>query len=67
MKSITSINLVKREINNNNRCYCLTHGRTRTNNHTSKICNNKKEGHQDNASLNDRKNGNNKYYSVANA
>ena len=37
--------------NNNHKIYCWIHSRTRNNNHTSSVYNNKKTGHQDDATL----------------
>ncbi len=39
--------------------YCWTHGKTCNRNHTSSSCRTKREGHQDNATLEDRMNGSN--------
>ena len=50
-----------RKRNNNNKSYCWTHGRTRNNNHISYACNNKKTGHQDDATLSTRKGSSDKY------
>lgn len=51
----------KRKKNNNSQFYCWTHGRTRNKNHISSSCNNKKEGHQDDATLDNKKGGCHKY------
>ena len=50
-----------RKRNYNNESYCWTHGRTRNNNHKSRSCSNKKDGHQSDATLHNRKNGLNKW------
>ena len=50
-----------RKRNANNENYCWTHGRTRNNNHKSCSCSNKKEGHQSDATISNRKNGSNKW------
>ena len=51
----------KRKKNNNSKFYCWTHGRTRNKNHISCSWNNKKEGHQDDATLDNKKGGSHKY------
>ena len=51
----------ERKKNNNSKFYCWTHGRTRNKNHTSGTCINKKEGHKEDATLDNRKGGSNKY------
>ena len=51
----------KRKKNNNSKFYCWTHGRTRDKNRISCSCNNKKEGHQDDATLDNKKGGIYKY------
>ena len=51
----------KRKKNNNSKFYCWTHGRTRNKNHTSDTCINKQEGHKEDATLDNRKGGSNKY------
>jgi DNA-binding protein H-NS len=43
----------------NSEHYCWSHGRTRNPNHVSSNCRNKKEGHQDDATLHNRKGGSN--------
>ena len=48
-------NVSSRKRNNNNKSYCWSHGRTRNNNHLSSTCINKKPGHQDDATLSNRK------------
>ena len=50
-----------RKGNNNNKSYCWTHGRTRNNNHLSSTCINKKAGHQDDATLSNRKGGSDRF------
>ena len=47
--------------NKNNKSYCWTHGRTRNNSHTSKTCRNKAKGHNDDATLENRLGGSNRY------
>ena len=44
-----------RKRNNNNKIYYWTHSRTRNNNHLRSTCINKKAGHQDYATLSNRK------------
>ena len=51
-----------RKINNNNKSYCWTHGRTRNNNHTSSTCIKKNIGYQDDVTFSTRKGGLYKYY-----
>ena len=43
-------------------CYCWTHG---AGNHASKDCRNKKEGHKDNATFDNRMNGSKSYCKLA--
>ena len=50
-----------RKRNNNNKKYCWTHGCTRNNNHLSSTCVNKKAGHQDDATLSNRKGGSTRF------
>ena len=50
-----------RKRNNNNKSYCWSHGRTRNNNHLSSTCINKKPGHQDDATLANRKGGSDRF------
>ena len=51
----------ERKKNNNSKFYCWIHGRTRNKNHISCSCNNKKESHQDDATLDNKKGGSHKY------
>ena len=51
----------KRKKNNNSKFYCWTHGRTRDKNHISCSCNNKKEDHQYDATLDNKKNDSHNY------
>ena len=46
---------------NANTSYCWTHGRTRTDNHTSENCRNPSEGHIRNATLNNRQGGSSRF------
>ena len=50
-----------RKRNNNNKSHCWTHDRTRKNNHISSSCNNKRTGHEDDATFSTRKGGSDKY------
>ena len=47
--------------NNNNESYCHSHGRTRRDDHTSATCRNKKEGHNDAATLHNRLGGSDRF------
>ena len=47
--------------NKNNKSYCWTHGRTRNNGHTSAKCRNKAEGHKDEATLDNRMGGSDRF------
>ena len=47
------------KINGENVTYCWSHGITRNRRHNSKTCKRKKEGHQDDATLNNRMGGSN--------
>ena len=63
VNSIADSNQQRRssDYNRNSEHYCWSHGRTRNPNHTSSNCRNKKEGHVDAATLNDKQGGSNRF------
>lgn len=47
--------------NKNNKSYCWTHGRTRNNGHTSKTCRNQADGHESEATLDNKMGGSTRF------
>ena len=60
MAALTSHNTTKMRTDTKEQ-YCWSHGRTRTDKHTSANCLRKKEGHQDNATLHNRMGGSSRW------